>query len=225
MFDSLFHSWRTSPDVSRRVVLFGSSNTELAPHNLGYYCWGDYVSIALRQHVGKHVLVTNAGISGETVTDLLARYDRDLTPLRPHLVLITIGGNDQWRMPVSDYHRQLSELVTRLKSDNILPVLHTYYSVYHEDSRLPVLTFADYMSAKRDIARDQAVPCIDSYPRLLALHQRNPNLYHQLMLDPGHLNPTGHALFGTLATRTLGFPDTPAASTLQPLLSEALSAM
>jgi len=46
------------------------------------------------------VLVTNAGVSGQTVIDLLARVDRHIVPLVPLVALITIGGNDQWHMPV-----------------------------------------------------------------------------------------------------------------------------
>ena len=97
----LLETWRsgphTGPSIGHRVVLFNSSNTELGPQNRGYLCRGDFVSIALRIHVGRQVLVTNAGVSGQTVIDLLARVDRDIVPL---VALITIGGNDQWHMPV-----------------------------------------------------------------------------------------------------------------------------
>ena len=39
-------------------------------------------------------MFNNAGISGETTADALARFDSDVALFQPHLVLITFGGND-----------------------------------------------------------------------------------------------------------------------------------
>lgn len=44
-----------------------------------------------------HIRVTNAGISGNTSRDLLARFDRDVVALSPDWVSICIGINDVWR--------------------------------------------------------------------------------------------------------------------------------
>lgn len=41
--------------------------------------------------------VSNAGISGNTSRDLLARFDRDVVTLNPDWVSICIGINDVWR--------------------------------------------------------------------------------------------------------------------------------
>ena len=41
--------------------------------------------------------MTNAGISGNTSRDLLARYQRDVIDLNPDWVSICIGINDVWR--------------------------------------------------------------------------------------------------------------------------------
>lgn len=41
--------------------------------------------------------VTNSGISGNTSSDLLARWDRDVRSLDPQWVSICIGINDVWR--------------------------------------------------------------------------------------------------------------------------------
>jgi len=43
------------------------------------------------------VRVTNSGISGNTSRDLFARFDRDVTELKPDWVSILIGINDVWR--------------------------------------------------------------------------------------------------------------------------------
>lgn len=126
----LLETWRfgphTGPSIGHRVVLFGSSNTELGPQNRGYHCRSDVVSIALRIHVGRQVLVTNAGASGQTVIDLLARVNGDIVPLVPLVALITIGGNDQWHMPVETYCDRLAELVARLASLGVFPTPQSY---------------------------------------------------------------------------------------------------
>lgn len=44
-----------------------------------------------------HIRITNAGISGNTSRDLLARFDRDVCDLNPDWVSICIGINDVWR--------------------------------------------------------------------------------------------------------------------------------
>lgn len=41
--------------------------------------------------------VTNSGVSGNTSRDLLSRFDRDVTELKPDWVSICIGINDVWR--------------------------------------------------------------------------------------------------------------------------------
>jgi lysophospholipase L1-like esterase len=43
------------------------------------------------------IRVTNAGISGHTSRDLLARFDKDVVALKPDWVTICIGINDVWR--------------------------------------------------------------------------------------------------------------------------------
>ena len=44
-----------------------------------------------------NIRITNAGISGNTSRDLLARFDRDVVSLDPDYVSICIGINDVWR--------------------------------------------------------------------------------------------------------------------------------
>jgi lysophospholipase L1-like esterase len=216
---------RANPGSSRRLLLLGSSNTELGPHNLGHNCWGDHLAFSLRAHVGKHLLVINAGISGEITPDLHARFDRDVASLSPHAVLVTIGGNDQWHMTVPQYVASLDSLITRINALSALPILQTYYSEFDGLTGATLDSFTPYMTAKANLAADRDIPCIDSYPMLHAFHHRNPALYRALMLDGGHLNPTGHLLFATLASRHLRLPDPPVPQDLSPLFARSLAAL
>lgn len=70
--------------------------------------------------------VTNAGISGHTSRDLLARWERDVLNLNPQWVSICIGINDVWRqfdtpnlpelavLP-EDYERNLEQMLDSLQ--------------------------------------------------------------------------------------------------------------
>ena len=70
--------------------------------------------------------VTNAGISGHTSRDLLARWERDVLNLYPQWVSICIGINDVWRqfdtpnlpelavLP-EDYERNLEQMLDSLQ--------------------------------------------------------------------------------------------------------------
>ena len=70
--------------------------------------------------------ITNAGISGNTSRDLLARFDRDVVDLKPDWVSICIGINDVWRqfdipaipeaaVSPEEYERNVEEMILRVK--------------------------------------------------------------------------------------------------------------
>ena len=73
-----------------------------------------------------HVRVSNVGSSGNTVRDLLARWQSDVLDLKPDWVSVMIGINDVWRqfdMPrqgeihvlPDEYEAGLDQLVARTK--------------------------------------------------------------------------------------------------------------
>lgn len=70
--------------------------------------------------------ITNAGISGNTSRDLLARFDRDVVNLKPDWVSICIGINDVWRqfdipaipeaaVSPEEYERNVEEMILRVR--------------------------------------------------------------------------------------------------------------
>lgn len=72
------------------------------------------------------IRVTNSGISGNTSTDLLRRFDRDVVQLNPDWVSICIGINDVWRqfdMPAIpeahvcpyEYRQNVEQMILKVK--------------------------------------------------------------------------------------------------------------
>jgi lysophospholipase L1-like esterase len=70
----------------KTLVCFGDSLTEGA---IG----ASYVDI-LRERLPAAVRVINAGVNGDTTINLLLRFERDVAPYRPDLVVILVGLND-----------------------------------------------------------------------------------------------------------------------------------
>ena len=211
---SIFHNmhpslqrWRDSPTHGVRLVGFGSSNTEASWHNHGRWCWFDWVAAAVRDQVGRHVATINCGICGDSTVDLLARYERDVVPLQPGVVLVTIGGNDQKKLTLEQFRSNLTTLTDRLRGLGSEVVFQTYYAPTVEGDELD--RFITYMHMVVTIANQVKAPVINSLPRFLAWRQADLPAYQRIMLDPMHLNPLGHALFGTYCCRGLGLADPP----------------
>lgn len=197
--------WRESPSVGRRLVGLGSSNTELTWHNDGAFSWFAWLGATIRAEVGKHVIAIDAGISGDTSADLLQRLERDVRPLQPDLVLITIGGNDHWKLQVSDFGANLRSIARRLQGIGCAPVFQTDYCPAYGPAHLE--SFARYMDEIRGAAFETGAGLLDPFPRFRRWWERDPHNYRSLLLrDELHLNPLGHAAFGALAAVTFGLP-------------------
>jgi len=72
--------------AQKTLICFGDSLTE---GTIG----ASYVDI-LRQRLPAAIRVINAGINGDTTINLLRRFERDVVPYRPDLVVILVGLND-----------------------------------------------------------------------------------------------------------------------------------
>ena len=192
-----------------RVVAFGSSNTERGAHSEGKYNWFDWLDLGLRMQIGPRQHTINVGISGETTSDLTARFESAVEIYQPHIVLLTVGGNDS--NPAKDispalFEKQLRALVQRIQSgSDTLCVLQTYYSAVEEDlDPAHFKQFHDYMQIIRDVAASEGSLLIDNLKRweLLRLHDRA--LHKSLMRDALHVKPLGNMLWGLDVARAFG---------------------
>jgi len=78
---------RNSRPTGENIICFGDSLTS----GFGASPGMDYPS-QLEGIIGKPVI--NAGVEGDTTTGALTRLDKDVLNRSPHIVLITLGGND-----------------------------------------------------------------------------------------------------------------------------------
>ncbi len=82
---------RLQTEPRTRFVAFGSSNTERRIHGLH---WFDWLELGIAQTYGRVHTFVNTGVGGDTTYGLLARFDEDVARYAPHVVFVTIGGND-----------------------------------------------------------------------------------------------------------------------------------
>jgi len=76
------------------VVAIGSSSTEGAGASSPAHAYPARLAEELRRRWPRHsVVVLNMGIGGETADQMLARFERDVLPYRPHLVIWQTGSN------------------------------------------------------------------------------------------------------------------------------------
>lgn len=85
--------------------------------------------------------VINAGVPGNTTGQGLARFERDVLENRPDICVIAFGMNDHVnkepetaKTPIADFRANLTQIVDRLRSENIVPVLCTVSPIIEGDA-------------------------------------------------------------------------------------------
>ncbi|MBD2870976.1 SGNH/GDSL hydrolase family protein [Paenibacillus arenilitoris] len=203
--------WKEQSDKSYRICAFGSSNTELSLANDGKHNWVDWLYINLRKEIGNHVTVTNLGIGGETTIQLLDRMERDVKPLRPSLVIVTIGGNDaSIEIPTALYAERLKKICSLIRSYQAIPVLQTYYCPVYSNA-MPGFRerFEANMQANRELAAEMGLKLVDQYSFFEPYYRMYPNDYEKLMRDWLHVNHLGNLAMAQYISRSFGLSELP----------------
>lgn len=116
--------------------------------------------------------VTNAGISGNTSRDLLARFDRDVVSLNPDWVSVCIGINDVWRqfdcpaipdghvMP-EEYRNNVEEMILKVK-DKVkgIFILSPYYIEPNHDDFMRK-RMDEYVEISKELAEKHGCRFVD----------------------------------------------------------------
>ena len=119
-----------------RIVCFGDSITGAYYHTGGQRAWADMLGIALAQiYPQARLEIVNAGISGQTTAQGLARIEKDVLARQPHLVVVMFGMNDVVRLPLDDYAKNLQTIAQRCQVAGAAVVLCTPNSVVENAAR------------------------------------------------------------------------------------------
>jgi len=135
---------------SKKTILFqGDSITDCGRNYLSKSSLGQgYVSLInqeLQQRFPQKYNVYNRGISGNRVSDLIKRWDRDCLKIQPDILTILIGINDTWRRydrndPTTteafcDGYRYLLDQV-KAKTSAVIVLMEPFVLPFPEDRKL-----------------------------------------------------------------------------------------
>lgn len=180
-----------------RIVAFGSSNTERRIHGLH---WFDWLDLGIKQTYGRVHHCINAGLGGDTSRGLLLRFDEDVALYQPHIVFITVGGNDakpDSGIDAKEFQRNLHQLHTNVQGLGARVIFQTYYSAdvvgleQAHGSR-----FLAFMDVIREVAAETGAILVDHHRRWEPLRLRYFATYQRMMIDPLHVNALGNMVMG-----------------------------
>ncbi len=188
---------------SIQVVCFGDSVTGVYYHSGSRRAYTDMLGIALqRVSPDSEVEMINAGLSGHTTVNALARIERDVLRHKPDLVTVMYGLNDMTRVPLAQYRSNLKEIVQKCRAIGAEVVLATPNNVTNTDSR-PTQKLIQYCDAVREVAAEMNVTLCDSYCELDAVRTHSDFDWQMLMSDPIHPNMDGHRQIATSLAQSI----------------------
>ncbi len=148
------------------IVFLGDSITEQGAQPNGY------VTLIKDTLTFRHqgIAVIGAGISGNKVTDLQARLDRDVLSKNPTVVVIYIGINDVWHFLLNGhgttkdkYEAGLRDVITRIQKAGARAILCTPSVIgekRHGENQLDG-QLDEYCDISRRVAKDMGVSVCD----------------------------------------------------------------
>ena len=186
-----------------KVVCFGDSVTGVYYHSGSRRAYTDMLGIALQRVSGNaNVEMINAGISGHTTINALARIDRDVLAHKPDIVTVMFGLNDMTRVSLDDYRANLKIIVKKCRGIGAEVVLATPNNVIDTPSR-PTSKLVMYCDVVRQVARELGVPICDMYQQLSGVRAIEPFDWRLLMSDSIHPNMAGHKSMAEHLARTI----------------------
>lgn len=204
-----------------KIVFFGDSLT-CCPHVDENKRWSELCLNRLREDfsTGLQIQGANRGVSGETTTDALSRFEKDVLAAKPNVVVIQFGANDSvyWkslngkpRVEIADFAKNLLAFVTAIRRDGGEVILQTSHRFLRDHLELNSKThnqnLETYNDVIRKLARDHHCNLVDVHG---LLGEMNPSVYQLPLPDGLHLNEEGclyysQALLPTLKTMLSSF--------------------
>jgi lysophospholipase L1-like esterase len=197
-------------DINNKIILFiGDSITDCGrSYPVGYNedLGNGYVSLInstlCASYPNLNFEILNAGISGNRITDLDERWERDVDAHNPDWLCIKIGINDVWRhfdMMLSDdqvsiqlyekLYRKLIE-ITLDKVEKIILISPYYIEPDKNDPMRRMMD--DYRQVVERLSKEYKLPYVNTqnaFDRYLAFKS-----YETLAEDKVHPNQTGHMI-------------------------------
>ncbi|MBA4494208.1 GDSL-type esterase/lipase family protein [Paenactinomyces guangxiensis] len=143
--------------------------------------------------------VINAGISGETTRDALARIKKDVADYYPSLVTVLFGSNDSARnrdVSLEEYEKNLRLIVEQLSPEKTIlispPPVVEAAQINNRDNA----TLAKYAQIVQKVARETGSHFIDLFTEMKDLPD-----YSELLVEDGlHISEQGYVFLSHIIT-------------------------
>ncbi len=161
------------------------------------------LGIALQQAYPEAKLeMINAGISGHTTVNALARIQKDVIAKKPDMVVIMFGMNDVTRIKIENYEKNLRDITQQCLAAGAAVILCSANSVYENPTR-PNAKLAAYANRVQKIASELKLPYVDFFQDWSDLDKKDHTAWMLLMSETIHPNLNGHKRFAELITQSL----------------------
>lgn len=185
------------------IVCLGDSVTGVYYHTGGQRAHPEMLEIAIQLALPRaRARVVNAGISGHTTVEGLARLDRDVLGCSPALVTISFGLNDVARVPEERFAANLESLVARCRAAGAEAVLCTPNTVLTTPGR-PLDTVRRYAEVIRRVGRGLGVAVCDQFQAGESFRAEDAWAWRLTMSDEIHPNMDGHKRMAEALCRTI----------------------
>lgn len=203
----------TAAKIGGRVAYLGDSITQSAWQNSTNFQGGSFPLFAMMAAGGQLVTVANAGLSGDTSAQMLARFDTDVTPSAPNTVVVLAGTNDvgQGVVTLSGFAANIRAIVAKIRGIGAVPVLATIPCNNDPTRHLKISAWNSWL---RQYAGQQGISFLNFYG--LLADPANGNYLSTYLTDGTHPNTAGYVAMGSLVSSTL----TPIAPRWRPHMSQ-----
>lgn len=188
-----------------RIAALGSSSTEGVGASNRKMCYPARLEAELNErHQGKSTFtVSNMGVGGELATDMLARIDREVLELKPHLVVWQTGVNDAIQgISIDDFRTTLVQGIAAIRAAGADVVL-LGMQYYPKSSRVPF--YRDYLVTMREVAAEADVPLLNRYGIMKHLIDTAKYAPADLLApDQFHQNDFSYGCIGTQLAEAIG---------------------
>jgi lysophospholipase L1-like esterase len=178
----------------KTVVAFGDSIVEGVGQPEG---WPEMLG---RDLAAKYsgVRVINAGVSGNTAADGLARLQSDVLSNSPDLVLVSFGLNDMKnKLSHEQFRQDLSGVISGIRGSGAQVVLLTTTQLQRGASLVAKMTPEPFNAIIHQTARQEDLPLIDIYEEF---HGFNSTKY---LMDVAHPNLDGYRVLADIIRKGL----------------------
>lgn len=132
----------------------------------------------------------NAGVGGETSTQLLARFERDVLAYGPTMISLEAGHNDPGAgVSTATYSANMTEMIRKAKISGARVTV--FVPILAQDPTLDA-SIEPYRVVARDLASTYFCDLFDTYADMVALDSATQNSYFLEAAGIGqHLSPEG----------------------------------